>query len=814
MRRMSAKRAVNLAAAVITTGVVVFVGALGAGPVPSVAPLLDPVHGVWTGASDAAPPRSQTLRIAGLARPVQVLFEADGVAHIQARSDADLFAAMGYVHARFRLQQMDLLRRQGEGRLSEVVGPDALAGDRFELELGLTRTAATEWAQAGAETRGFLEDYAHGVNAWLAETRRTGEWPLVFRLLGYQPRDWTPLDSLAIQGVLAQTLGFQDSPVTYGLLTAALGADRTMSWLPVLPPNGQQPYAPGPYTAQPPASLMAGTTPVDPALLALHDTLAQLPPWAIARGGDSNAWAVDGTRTATGRPLLAGDPHLGLTLPAIWYQVGADSPGFHFEGVGIPGAPGIVIGRNEHVAWSLTDTQNQQTFYYQEVTNASGQYLWDGQWRSPSVVHYDIPVKGRASERLDVPVTVHGPILEQQGHTYAVSWTGDLPSQDITVLLRIVRASDHQTFRDALRDWRAPTLNFVYADDGGHIGQVSAGLYPIVADGQPWLPLPGTGTSDIAGTIPFDAIPQVVDPAGHVVFSANNRVVGPDFPYYVGPLVGGFDPGYRADEIHAALSAPRPLTLADMTALQTDDRDFLAAEIAPSLVQALGGARLSPAEEGARRQLAGWDGRMSAAEAAPSIWSAFWQSYLEATFQPWWTALHVPVPLSDLADPLTATLEAWTMGDPRNAAFTPPGGARRDAAATMVTAFRGAVADLGRRLGPDPATWRWGRMHQREIPSLFGFPGLGFGPVASDGDRYSPDAASGAVSTFGPSWRFVVDFGTGATLGVYPGGQSEDAASAWYRDGVEPWLQGRYRPVRSWDDAAGQPGSVRWRLEP
>lgn len=638
---------------------------------------------------------------------------------------------------------------------------------------------------------------------------------------------------------MTQTLDFTTTPLDYALLEKSLGAERTMAWFPVLPTDEQHPYDPGPYrndgiapmpgtaSAQGQARTVASFNPVDgvqtTALLDVIGRLKQLPTTAIHHGSNSNNWAVDGTKTASGKPMLAGDPHLDQTLPAIWYQVAADSRSYHFSGVSIPGVPVILIGRNQHIAWSLTNVQNQATFYYVEKTDAShpGQYFWKGAWHPMQHVSYTIPVKGAAPVHLTVDLTVHGPVLTTKGQTVSVDWIGARPSPDLDVLLNVLKATNFSEFRNALRQWYAPSQNFVYADDAGNIGLVSAGLYPLVASGDPWLPLPGTGESDIVGTIPFDDIPQVYDPPTHFVFSANQREVGQDYPYYIGTTLDFFDTGYRADEIWQRLASGSKLTMADFESLQNDTRDALAERIVPALLKVLDQVSLTPQEETARDMLAQWNDDMSVNSAAASIWWTFWNQCLTDTFQPWWDAAHVPVDVdpdlkvsTDLTS-LNQDLEAWILHDPNNPAFTPPGGAQRDAAAVMTQAFREAVAKLSRELGSDPNQWTWGKLHAREFPSLAQIPALGFGPVPSGGDPWTVDAADGGmVSKAGPSWRMIVAFGVGAE-GIYPGGQSENPASPWYETGISDWWNGRYQPMHMADDPAiASSAQATWTLEP
>ncbi len=889
--------------------------AVGFAGVPALGRALVPGHGAWTAAAGAKLPVSQTLTLRGLTGPARVAFTKQGLASVTAQTDDDAYLALGYVHAEFRLTEMDLERRLAEGRLAQLVGSSAVASDIFELRLGLLRTAQREWSAmpASSPAARALVAYSRGVNDYLAQARATGSWPAEFSLAGVYPANWTPVDSLAVQGDLTQELDFTTTPLDYALLARSLGMQQTMQWFGILPPNQQRPYDPGPYrnlglapiagaqtaaasapaatapaatapAAQAPAaSAPAARTPAGSAVTssaqragvrtslakAAAAILAQtsgLPAGQLYSAPASNAWAANGPKVAGGGALLAGDPHLPQTLPSVWYQVALSAPGLAVSGASVPGLPGILIGHNAHIAWSLTDTQSQATLFYAEQTSASRprRYFWRGQWRQMQVLHYTVNVRGGAARQVYVDMTVHGPVLTQAGQTVAVDWMGAGASPDLQALLGIESARDFSQFRAALANWRAPALNFVYADDHGNIGAISAGYYPQVRHGEPWLPMPGTGADDIAGVIPYAAVPQVYDPSSHVIATANQRPVGPSYPYYIGTTASFFDPGYRADAEYAFLGRHWSMTPGSFASLQVDLGDPLAQEIVPKLLAALKLAQrrnltLTPLEQMAQQALASWNGQMEVTSGAASIWWKFWREYLTDVFQPWWTAAKVPVSL----DPaglaigpdqfsLDEVLEAWTLGDQQNAAFSPPPAssstaappdwasatatpgasataparsrrARKPASAAtpaqvvMVRAFQSAVQQLSVRLGGGPGTWQWGKLHTRRFPSLTQAAALGYGPRPASGDIWTVDAAeAGMTSDIGPSWRMIAGWsrsGRPIAEAIYPGGQSEDPASPWYANLVGDWWAGRYLPM-----PVAAPGLVNaravWELQP
>jgi penicillin amidase len=551
-----------------------------------------------------------------------------------------------------------------------------------------------------------------------------------------------------------------------------------------------------------------------------------LPPGLIHEFPDSNAWAANGPKVSEAKSMLAGDPHLPQTVPSIWYQVALSAPGLSVTGVSVPGLPGVLIGHNAHIAWSLTDTENQATLFYTERTSKSrpGQYFWQGAWRRMRQVHYTIPVRGGSAVRLTVHITVHGPVMTQAGQTTSVDWMGNIPSPDIAVMVGVTRARDFAQFRAALAAWRAPSQNFVYADDRGNIGAISAGYYPLVRHGDPWLPMPGSGADDVAGVIPYASVPQVYDPPGHVVATANQRPVGPSYPYYIGTSANFFDPGYRAGEIYASLRGQRGMRPASFAAVQLSLTDRLAQQIVPRLLAALRGGHLTAQQQAAATVLRGWDRTMAQNSAAAALWWTFWGDYLDAVFRPWWKAAKVPVhkdPPGLAISPqyqvsLDQVLASWTTGDPANSAFSPPGGPQRTAPQVMRAAFATAVAHLAATLHGAPSSWAWGRIHSRQFPSVTQADALGYGPRASGADAWTVNAADGGlVSHQGPSWRMIVAWaghGTATGEGVYPGGQSENPASPWYEDQMADWWDGRYLAM---PPAGGYPaGQVRWSLRP
>lgn len=822
------------------------------------------------------------LRLAGLQASVTVDQDAYAIPHIFAANDHDLFYAQGYLVARDRLAQMDLMRRQGSGRLAEILGPDLVGADQLQLTLGLRRTAeesAPRLKQAYPQIYDELQAYADGVNAWIDEARRTHAWPAFFRLLGYTPQHWTVIDSLVVQGVMVEDLALSMDPLKHAVLTQKLGAAQAATLFPEMPANEWHAYNPGPYPpgapvdsatlrdrllpfgngdgqgvgglvasasvtapAAAPTAVSAGAS-ADPVKLDSTELIAMLNAVDQGRGpftggfthewGNSNNWVVGGALTDTGKPYLAGDPHLGLTLPAIWYELQLDSPNVHAYGVNIPGTPGIIIGHTRHVAWSLTNVQNIQTFFYAEKTDPGhpGAYLHNGQWLPFKEYKVDIPVKGQATRHIVIPWTVHGAVLSQlpgvpplQGQTISIAYTGDLLSNDFGALDGLTRANNVADVKAALALWGSPTQNFAYATTDGDFGIISAGYYPLIAQGEPNQPLSGTGESDWIGMIPFDRIPQVHNPAWGFAFSANQREVGTDYPYYIGSSDNYFDAGYRAESIYRFLSDPanRPITQQKMADLQASNHDDLARRVVPVLVAAIRAVPdASPQARQAADVLATWNFEMTKDQAAPAIWETFYTHYLVDTFGPWWQAAGLEqvkgfsfkdfrLSQGGWKGALMEDLETLTVSpkdSPEYKALADAGSGQtwfddpvqhrsRSREDVMVQALGETMADLAAKLGPDPAKWQWGDVHHRLIPSLTQAKALARGPYRADGDGRTPNATGGDPATHGPSWRMVANLADiSKSWGTFPGGESGDPTSPHYADQVPLWLNYQYKTL-------------------
>ncbi|MHB8191480.1 MAG: penicillin acylase family protein [Ferrimicrobium sp.] len=779
---------------------------LGVGPVPPLGSTLAPTTGVWTITKGATLPTSTTYATTGAPGTSTVSFSPAGIADVHAPTSADLWYTIGYLEGRQRLFEMDLLRREASGSLAAVLGPSSLASDEFELRLGLLRTARQNLAALSSSDLSILTIFAKGVNAARAYDLRTHSLPATFRLLNYTPAPWTPLDSMLVQGFMTQMLDYTQNPIDYTILANHLGFKRTMQLFPEIPVNPQSPYDTGPYRS-------TGNAPVDPpitvnakaeqAASAIAQMAAALPSYAIHHFSNSNNWAVSGRRTATGLPILAGDPHLNQTLPSIWYWLTAHAPGISFAGVAVPGLPIVLIGRNASIAWSLTNVENQATFFYHDTTSSAhpNDYLYKGVWRPFRYIRYRIRVKGAAAHTMTVALSVNGPVMTERGETVSVDWLGNNVSPDLSVLLQIIHAKNWYQFHTALSRWKTPSQNFVFADRSGAIGLISAGTYPIFRSGDPWMILSGTGGAEITGSIPYANEPQSYNPTSGFVFSANQRPVTASYPYYIGTSFDFFTNGYRADEIRQFLSTHKHLSVTEVERLQNSTTDYLATQLVPWLLKQFNGVHEPSSLGTPLTLLSHWNDSMTANSSAATIWWTFLGNELQDVFGPYYKAANVPQPansslvVNQLNSPLVEDLQWMDLSNPTDSFLTPPGATVKRSAATVARlALTQTVSQLDHKLGPNPNKWLWGRIHRREFPSLTGAAALAYGPRGASGDTWTVDAADGnLLSEAGPSWRMIVAFGrTGH--GIIPGGQSENPLSPWYANQINDWWTGHYLP--------------------
>jgi penicillin amidase len=757
------------------------------------------------------PQTEGALRLPGLQADVHVYRDSMGVPHLYAANLHDLFMAQGFVHAQDRFWQMEFWRRIGSGRLAEVLGPSALDSDRFIRTLGWHRTAAVELEQLGPENRGVLEAYAEGVNAYLASTD-ISELSLEFTLLDltgvdFTPEAWSPINTLTWAKVMAWDLGGNmPNELTHAEIVSTLGAAALETVAPGYG-AGQPVIVPHPITgatlrAVPEAAFSAGR------ILGVGDDLG------------SNSWVIAGSRTETGSPILANDPHLGIQMPSIWYEIGLHcdpvTPECPIEVVGssFAGAPGVIIGHNARIAWGLTNLGPDVQDLFVERINPENpnQVEYQGRWEDMELIREEIAVAGE-----DEPVvlfarlTRHGPIINdvlegvEEDWSYgweplALSWTALQPGTLMQSVMLLDRASNWDEFRNALSYWDVPSQNFVYADVDGNIGYQAPGRIPIRARGDGSMPVPGwTGEYEWTGTIPFNELPRAFNPQEGYIVTANNAVVSPGFPYFLGM---DWDPGYRARRIAALIEADPALSVADILAIQTDSAPAWAEEVLPYVVEL---STPDPRLSQAIGALRGWDGRANRDSTGATLFEVFRLHLVRETFA------------DDLGEHLfrrsqTSLMTSLTslLADPTSTWFdnryTPE---TEDRDAILLASLEDAINELSERLGNDMGRWRWGELHTATFENQsLGRSGIrpielifNRGPVEVDGTiatvnntGYDPNDPFSVIVV--PSYRQVIDVADFTrSVSVHTTGQSGHAFAPHYNDMIPMWRDGRYHPM-------------------
>jgi penicillin amidase len=747
------------------------------------------------------------LSLAGPAAPIEILRDSFGVPHIYAQSQEDAQFGLGYVHAQDRLWQMEMSRRIGSGRIAELVGTAGLETDRFLRTLGLRRVAEANLRHYDDESRRLLERYVAGVNAYISSTTIL---PPEFWLLRVRPEPWTALDTIVWLKVMAWDVGANwRNEILRLRLSSSLPLARLHEFLPPYPGDSapEMRDLKGLYAAM---ERKPGSSPV----------FSALPGEA---GGASNSWVLGGSRSASGKPLLANDPHLGLSSPAVWYFAHLHAPGVDAIGATLPGVPGILIGRNQRIAWGMTTTGADVQDLYVERLDAA----FDTREET-------ISVRGAPDERLTVRVSKHGPVISDvlraaleatpRGHALALSWTA-LAEDDLTLQagLRIATAHDWRSFLAAARDLHSPPQTLTYADADGNIGLIAAGRVPVrkpANDLHGLAPAPGwEARYDWAGTIPFDELPRSFNPASAAIVTANHKIVPAGYKHHI---TSEWQAPFRARRIEELLGEVPQHSTPTFSRMQLDVASLPMRELLPRLLAVPG---KSAEAQDAIKRLTGWDGGMAADRPEPLIAVAWWRELSRAVY----------------ADELGPAFRAgWSERAIflSNTLFNRNGQARwcdnvrtrnvESCDELIAASLERALAELRRRHGADVSVWRWGEAHEarqrhrpfshsRWLSRIFDI------RVPSPGDSYTvnvgrmdfTDETEPYANRHAASLRLLVDLAEPqAALFIHPGGQSGNPFSKHFRDFAEPWMRGEYVPMITERARLEQAGAQRLVLTP
>ena len=792
---------------------------------------------VWWFVYRPLPPLDGSLSLPGLQSEVTVERDSWGIPHIRAASVEDLAEAQGFVTAEDRLWQMDLMRRAARGQLSEVLGPATLEIDKDFRAMNFSRAAEVDMQMMSPEVRRVMEAYARGVNHFIE--LRSKRLPIEFTLLHYKPQPWQPSDSLVLACYMYRTLtDTRKQEMRRAAVTARVGpelakdlfrADASMDHVVVgdsgngkdtrraaqADPDGDEDSGEAEDVLK--ASVKPGAAPTAADVPDVTSALAsEVVDWLsesqqqIRRSLGSNNWVVSGAHTATGKPLLANDMHLELTLAPIWYEVHLTAPGWNVKGFSLPGAPMVVVGHNDRIAWGFTNNGADVLDLYVETFNPANpdEYRVNGEWKKANVYDEVIKVKGLPDEHLKLVVTRHGPVVKQEGDKgYAMRWTVLEPGALCTFYNWLGKAQNWAEFRETMKGIWGPGQNVVYADVDGNIGYILGAHVPIRKKGHGEVPVPGdTDDYEWTGYIPFEELPQVFNPESGLIVTANARVTGPNYKPY---LTEHWEEPYRTARIYDLLHDKQDLRPEDMLRAQADTYSYPHVFIAEQLVAASNTA--APKDARTKKliqQSKDWNGMADANSPVVSFLDVTMYGALQLILEPHLgneTEMYQWRSIAFLQRVLTERPARWLPAD------------YKSYDELLTAAADQAVMKLQERTNDkDPDDWEWKRFNYLDMLHPIGRQGalkklLSITNQPQSGTLFSPRAAG---KHHGPSERFVANLADwDSSIMVITGGESGQPGSEHYRDQYPYWFEGKaiYAPFSDAAEARVKKHTLRLR---
>ena len=709
----------------------------------------------------------------GVTEPVEIERDRWGIPHIYASHDQDLFTGFGFALAQDRLFQLDYLRRKAKGQLAEILGATGLESDLVARTVGLPGIADREWETLNQETQQLLESFSSGINRWMEISETL---PIEFDLLDYRPDPWTPLDSLAIEAEFRWYLtGRFPVIVAPELAKRTLGEGSRLQQLLLGEADNESIMPAGSYQpASSPAESTGGVS------------------GSEFEGHGSNNWVVDGSRSESGLPLVASDPHIAIEAVSCWYEVHLQGVSFDVAGMAYVGMPAVMFGRNRQVGWSITNNICSQRDLYQEKTDSSqpGCFLYDDQWEPAQRRQEVIQVRDQEEVSLQIVSSRNGPIVNhilpeiaRQTDPVSLTWLGASEGGWLTALLAMGRAGDVVDFQQATEPWHVPTFSLMVADTEGHIGFQVAGRIPIRHIAERGFRPGWDPAHQWDGLIPFDSMPHLTDPARGWIASANNRLAADDYPY---PLSGCWSSGHRATRIRQMLTEKEKHTVNDFQRMQLDTLSLRALDGLPPLIRALENDDHPQVVE-ALGILRNWDSRIDMDLVGPTLFNTFFRCWCQRV-----AAEHFNEKLRPLMDTSVSGIAARLLHDDPSQWFS-----ATDREEQIRLSFHQALEQLARELGEDLDRWNWGRIQVIEFNHILAGRGdlaelLDQTPQAVNGDMMT--VCNTGFATTGAGYRLIHDLSSNPPemLAVDCQSQSGQAGSPHYDDQFASWAAGQY----------------------
>ncbi len=761
------------------------------GDVPPIGDFLNPVSGFWQNAESKNLKPDEDLHLEGLQGKVTIRFDDHRIPHIFAENDHDLYYAQGYLTARDRLWQMDIQTRSAAGRLSEIVGPKALDLDRYHRRMGMTYGAENtlKGMMNDPVMKTVIEAYTEGVNSYIHHLSKRA-YPIEFKLLGYTPEEWKPINCAYLLKLMSETLagGSDQFAMTNDLKRFGvkdvndLFPDYPFHEDPIIPVGTQWNFKPLPIPK-----------PSEDFVAMMTDTIK---PRERVPGIGSNNWVIAGSKSASGYPILANDPHLNLTFPSIWYQLQMSSPTVNVYGVSLPGAPCIVIGYNQKISWGVTNVDADVLDWYQVKfkDNSKNEYWYNNKWNKTSKRIEVINIRGQHPIYDTVIYTHHGPVVydnvsqkPKEGHGNipvgdALRWIAHDESDEFMTFYLLNRGKNYDDYRKALTYFTAPAQNFIFASNDKDIAITPNGKIPLKYKDQGKFIMDGSNpVNDWHGWIPYDQNPTVKNPPRGFVSSANQSSTDQTYPYYINWRFELYDRGKR---INDKLTVMQNATIDSMRLMQMDNYSMRAHDVLPALLQYIDTSKLHPDQLKVFQIVKKWDKRFAANSMGASIFNAWWlklNDILWDEFKDEKVLLNVPS--FDRTEKLLLT-------EPNSKWFDIKSTPVKETCADIVNqAFTSSTDDLLKNLGQPGEKWQWGNVKDTHINHLANLPGFGTGQFYAGGTGSVINALRGGN---GPSWRMVVQMGPQVKgYGVFPGGESGNPGSFFYEDMFTTWRDGK-----------------------
>lgn len=747
------------------------------------------------------------IALAALKEPVEVKRDRWGVPHIYAQNADDLFFAQGWVAAQDRLFQLDLWRRVGVGETAEILGPDAIEADRFARLIRFRGDMNAEWASYSPDTKQIAAAFTRGINAYIDHVG--DKLPIEFQILGYRPKKWQPEDILGRMSGIIMSRNFAQE-IARARLVAAVGAEKAQQLAPTDPPVA---YAPAPgldlkdITKDILSGYQAATKAIQfrpAAKLEKPGTVGVLSHFESMPCA-SNNWVIDSALSASGKPMLASDPHRAITVPSLRYLVHLHAPGWNVVGAGEPGLPGVALGHNERIAWGITIVGADQADIYVEKTALSDptRYLVEDRWEEMKVIREKIVVKGRAEPVVvELRFTRHGPVIhqdEKRDRAFALRWAGSDPGGAAYLGgLAISRARNRSEFLKALECWKIPSLNFMYADVDGDIGWVAGGAIPVrKKDHHGLLPVPGwSGSWHWQGYMPVKDMPQSFNPPRHWLATANHNILPKGYPHQI---AYEWAPPHRYLRIEQRLSEKKQFTLEDFQSIQHENTSLPGRQLVPLLAKAWREKKSTYASDYVDL-LKEWDGNLHRDSSAGVLY-AVWLQEIGAMFYEQLKLDKDSAAALRSLNSISVVLAA--LENPGAPWFAEPYSDNRDM--FLLKTFGNALLRLQKLAGLGQANWRWGKLHtvtfHHPLEKLGPAHAKAFnlGPVERPGDMNTPNNTrhnDKFEQIHGASYRQVFDLADwDKGLATSTPGQSGQLGSPHYDDLLPMWAEAKYFPL-------------------